>query len=283
MNNKLRDAAADAACIAAGPLLIAAALVIFTIPNDIAPGGLSGMATTLAHITPVSVGLWTLILNLPLIAAAVIGLGIKPLFKTLISTLLLCAEIELLSYLLPAYRGDPIAAAVFGGALSGAGVGVLFLRGISSGGTDLLSLIVAKRLPNISLGKLMLLIDAAVVVFASLIFKDANVAIYSAISIYVSSKAIDAIIRGFEHAKVIYVVTSQGEMLTELLNERSERGSTTTEAVGGYTGEQRQVITTVVKRNALAQTLALIKTADPAAFVFVVNAAEVHGEGFKVP
>lgn len=265
-----------------GSALVALSVSMFTVPNDIAPGGVSGLATALAHITPIRVSVWSLLLNLPLLLWGWRSLGPRALLMTLTSTVLLSAFIELFAWLLPAYGDKPLLGSVFGGLTCGLGVGLLFLRGISTGGSDLLALLLKRGpLPNVSSGALLLGIDGLVVVFAVLVFGDIDVALYSAICIFISSKVIDALAQGVDYAKVIYVVTGRGEEVRRALTESMDRGTTVIPAFGGYTNEEKQVIITVTRRNALAQTLRLIRLTDPAAFTFVTDSTEVHGEGFK--
>lgn len=265
----------------AGSALVALAIAVFTVPNDIAPGGVSGMATALASITPIRVGLWTLLLNVPLLLSAWRLQGPRALTLTLIATVLLSFFIDFFDALLPGYTNNPLLAAVFGGALSGLGVGLLFLRGISTGGTDLAALLLRRLFPNVAAGTLLLVVDAAVVAFAVCIFRDIEVALYSAITIWVSSKVIDALAQGVDYAKVIYIITDRGPEVSQLLNRNTERGTTLLPAQGGYTGSDKQMVVTVTRRNVLAQTLRLIREADPCAFTFVMDSTEVHGEGFK--
>lgn len=277
---KCRTLIYDLLLILVGCLLTALALDIFTIPNNIAPGGVSGLATALAEISPISIGLWMLLMNIPLLLLAWRMIGLRPLLLTLVSTLALSLFTDLFAFL-PGYTSDMLLASVFGGALSGLGIGLLFLRGISTGGTDLLALLLKKPFPNIPNGTLLLFADAAVVLIAAAVFRDVHVAIYSAITIFCSSKVIDALAEGVDHAKVIYTVTGKGSEVCAVLNANTPRGTTLIQASGGYTGENKQVVITVTRRNALAQTLRLIKQTDPYAFTFVTAATEVHGEGFK--
>lgn len=265
----------------AGSLLVAFAIAVFTVPNDIAPGGVSGMATALASVTPIRVGVWTLLLNVPLLLTAWRALGPRALTMTLLATVMLSVFIDGIDTLLPGYTNNPLLAAVFGGAVSGLGVGILFLRGISTGGTDLAALLLRRVFPNVPTGTLLLLVDAGVVVFAVCIFRDIEVALYSAITIWVSSKVIDALAQGVDYAKVIYTVTDRGEEVSRALNEHTDRGTTLLPAQGGYTGSDKQMVVTVTRRSVLSQTLRLIREADPNAFTFVMDSTEVHGEGFK--
>ena len=265
-----------------GSALVGAALSVFVEPNDIAPGGVSGLAIALAYITPIRVSIWTLALNIPLLLCAWRILWKRSLIFTLISTVLLSVFIDLSAAFLPAYTNNPLLAACCGGVVTGLGIGMLFLRGISTGGTDLLALLLKRVFPNIPSGTLLMMIDAAVVAIAVLIFRDIEVALYSAITIFITSKIVDAMAQGVDYAKVIYVVTDRGDKVTEVLNTYTDRGSTIIPAIGGYTKDNKQVVITVTRRNVLSQTLRLIKQTDPAAFTFVMDSTEVHGEGFKL-
>ncbi|MBR0355399.1 MAG: YitT family protein [Oscillospiraceae bacterium] len=265
-----------------GTALVGVPLAIFTVPNDIAPGGVSGLATALAVLVPsLSVGTWTLLLNVPLMLGAWRLLGRRTLIFTLLSVPLMSFFIDFTGSLHIAYTNNMLIAAVFGGAISGFGLGLLFLRGITTGGTDLAALMLKRVLPNLPSGTLLLFIDASVVAFAVLVFKDIEVAIYSSIAIFVSSKTIDAITQGVDYAKVIYTITARGDEVVAALTAKTDRGTTVIPALGGYTRESKQIIVTVTRRRVLAQTLRVIKEADPAAFTFVTDSTEVHGEGFK--
>ena len=281
-NYTIKDVLIDLLYTVVGTALVGFALSMFTVPNDIAPGGVSGLATALAYITPIRVSAWTLMMNIPLMIAAWRKLGPRAIFFTLIATLLLSFFIEIGDRFLPKYCSDTLVASLMGGVVSGLGMGMLFIRGISTGGTDLLALILKKLLPNLPTGTLLMFVDATVVVIATLIFRDFDVAIYSAITIYVCSKVIDALTQGVDYAKVIYTVSSHGEEIARALNENTDRGSTLIPAFGGYTGESKQIVMTVTRRSVVAQTLRLIRQTDPKSFSFVMDSTEVHGEGFKV-
>ena len=281
-NLSARDLALDLLYAVIGAALVGAGVSVFTVPNDIAPGGVSGLATALASITPIHVSAWNLIMNLPLLLGAWKLLGRHSLIFTMISTALLSLFIELCDRLIPGYTNNVLLASVFGGVLTGLGVGILFLRGLSTGGTDLAALMLHKAFPNVPNGTLLLLVDASVVLIAVCVFRDIEVALYSTITIYVSSKVIDALAQGVDYAKVVYIVTAEGEKVNAALCEKTDRGTTLLPAVGGYTMNDKQLIITVTRRNVLSQTLRVIRQADPRAFTFVTDSTEVHGEGFKL-
>ena len=281
-NASVKELALDLLYAVIGSALVGSAVSVFTVPNDIAPGGVSGLATALAYITPIHVSAWNLIMNVPLLLGAWKLLGRHSLVFTLISTALLSLFIELSDRLLPGYTNNVLLASLAGGVMSGLGIGILFLRGLSTGGTDLAALMLHKAFPNVPNGTLLLLADATVVLIAVCIFRDIEVALYSTITIYVSSKVIDALAQGVDYAKVIYVITSEGDKVNAALCSQTDRGTTVIPAFGGYTQNDKQVIITVTRRNVLSQTLRVIRQADPRAFTFVTDSTEVHGEGFKL-
>lgn len=264
-----------------GSALVGTALSVFTIPNEIAPGGISGLSTALAYMLGVRVSVLTLVLNIPIMLAAYRLLGKRSFFYTLLSTALLSGFIELASFL-PVYTGNILIAAVYGGVLTGIGIGILFLRNITTGGTDLIALMLHKAFPNVPNGTILAVIDGIVVLIAVLVFQKIEVALTSVLTIYFSSKVIDLIAQGVDYAKVIYIVTDKGKELSAVLNSSTDRGNTVIKAFGGYTGAEKQLVITVTRRNVLAQTLQLIHATDPAAFTFVTDSTEVHGEGFKI-
>lgn len=280
-DSKGKGIAMDLLVSVIGSALVGIGLSVFTVPNDIAPGGVSGLATALAFITPIRVSIWTVMLNVPLLLGAWHMLGRRSLLYTLLCTGLLSMFIELSDALLPSYTNNELLSAIYGGGIMGLGVGILFLRDISTGGTDLLALMLKKVFPNANSGRLLMGVDTAVVFLAVLIFRDIDVALYSIVAIMAASRVIDLLAQGVDYAKVIYIVTDRGAAVTEALNTQTNRGSTVIPAYGGYTGDGKQVVFTVTRRVVLAQTLRVIKQADPKAFTFVTDSTEVHGEGFK--
>jgi len=272
---------ADAFALLFGTALMALGISMFTVPNHIAPGGVSGLATALVEIAPfLTVGTWSLIINVPLFVIAWWKLGFRPLVKTLIGTVLLSVFIDLFAIFVPTYTNNVLMAACFGGAALGVGVGILFARGMSTGGTDLVSLLVGNVFPNFSLSTILLCVDAIVVCIAVIVFRDIEVALYSFVTIFVSTKAIDAVMQGFDYAKVIHLVTERGDEIQKTLADM-DLGVTAMPARGGYTGRDKQLLMIVTHRNTFAQTLSTVKRIDPKAFLIITNATEVHGEGFK--
>jgi uncharacterized membrane-anchored protein YitT (DUF2179 family) len=279
--NAKKSAITDVAAIVVGSGLTALGIASFTMPNNIAPGGVSGLATAIAHLLPIPVGVMSLIINVPIFLLALKVLGIKPLVKTGIATLLLSIFIDLFSLLPIQYTGNILLSSVMGGGLMGIGIGVLFTRNISTGGVDLLTLILKRKRPHMSLGSLMLVLDGTVVLIAVFVFGEIEVALYSIVTIFCSSKLIDAIIQGVDYAKIVYIITENGEDIVRRLTLDMGKGVTQVFARGGYTGRDKMMIMTVSRRTELAAVQKIVRECDPAAFVIFLDATEVRGEGFK--
>ena len=281
MKTTMKERLVDLAYTVVSCAVTALGITMFTLPNRIAPGGTSGLSTILVTLTPIGMGAWNLILNAPLMVVAFCQLGFKRLTKTVTGILLLSVFLAFFGRFFPVYRDDVLIAALFGGVLLGAGSGILFLRGGSTGGVDLLAVLLLRILPNVPLGTIIMSCNMIIVVAATLVFHNLNVAIYSCITLFVSSRVVDFITQGVDFAKVIYIITTRGDDVSAALITQEGRGVTQIQATGGYTKEQTQVLMTVVKRNRVAQLLRLVKEVDPSSFTYVVNSTEVRGNGFK--
>ncbi len=273
--------AADAAAILLGCLLMALGMVVFTIPNKLAPGGVSGLATAIGYVTNLPVGALSFSFNVPILLIAWRMFGLKNLVKTIAASVVFSFLIDFLRPLIPVYTNNILLSSVLGGALIGAGVGVAFSRGITTGGTDMISMILRKPFPQIPAGTLLMIIDAVVILIAVIIFKDIEVALYSGVAIFVQGKVIDAIMQGLDFAKVIMIITVKPKEIIDALAEATERGVTEFEVRGGYTGEKKAMLMTVVRRSEVSTALRIVKQVDPVAFTILHNATEVRGEGFK--
>ena len=281
MKEKRKELLLDGGAIVIGCALVAMGMVAFTIPNKIAPGGVSGLATAVSFVTGVPVGMLALAFNLPVFWVALRVFGLRPLLKTGAATVLLSVLIDLFSLLPVSYTGNTLLAAVLGGAMMGSGLGLLLTRGISTGGTDLVGLILRRKSPHLSLGNLMMLLDGAVVFVAVLIFREIEIALYSIVTIFCASKTIDAIVQGVDYAKVIYIITEKPQQIVRELTEDLGRGVTEIFARGGYSGRDKTLIMTAARRSEVSDVLKVIYRNDKGAFVIFLDATEVRGEGFK--
>ncbi len=283
MNEKAKRIFLDFCLSVAGSALTGISIALFTAPNRIAPGGLSGLATVVSYLTggKIGIGMLTFLFKAPIMAYGIKKLGLRPILMTIFSALILSVFIDLFAYLLPAYTGNTLMAAMAGGVLSGAGAGIMFTRSISMGGTDLLSLCLKKSFPSFPVGRILMVLDGTVVLIAVAVFHDFEVALYSIFCIFVTTKVIDAIIQGLDYAKIIYVVTEKGEEISHVLMEEGGRSVTVIPSKGGYSKRDKKLLLVAVSRNEFSETIRLIRTADEDSFVFSVSASEVHGGSFR--
>ena len=193
--NKSKDVLKDLLYVVVGCFLTASGLVMFTVPNHIAPGGTSGLGTALAVFIPLSIGVLTWIVNLPILLTAWKVFGTAVMVKTLIAASVLSFFIDGLTPFLPTFTDNKLMAAVLGGILIGIGIGILFLRGMSMGGTDQLSVILGRVFVNISVGSIMMVCDGLVVIFAAIVFRDLEVFLYSIITVLYADTGIGNIFK----------------------------------------------------------------------------------------
>jgi uncharacterized membrane-anchored protein YitT (DUF2179 family) len=277
--NAVKIIAIDFMGILVGSVILAVGLNMFMVPNMLAPGGISGLAVVLYYLLKFPVGVTIIILNIPLFIIGYLVLGPRVVIQSLLGTFLFSLAVEITAPLLPAATDDLLLAAVYGGVVMGVGVGLVFRFRGSTGGTGLLSLILAK-VWGISPGQAMFWGDLVVLAMAVFVF-GTEAAMYATLALFVSIKVIDAILEGIGTAKSAIIITCCGSQINEKLLHELGRGVTRLEGQGGYTGEGREVLLCVVARQQTARLKAIIYEADPGAFVIIGNATEVHGEGFK--
>ena len=265
-----------------GCILISVALNMFFSPHTIAPGGLSGLSVVLSKVSGLSVSAIMLIMGIPLIFFSIKILGTKNAIKTLIGMLLLSFCISLTSSLSQvSVTDDVLLAAITGAILLGLGLGVVFSVDGSTGGTDLIALMINKAIPSIPLSKCLVCIDGLVVMSSGIVNKNLETALYSAISLYVIVKMIDFIISGFNYSKCFIIITNEEEKLKEAIVNDIKRGITILDGRGGYTDSSKSVLIVAVNKKQEVHMKKLIKNVDKNAFIIVSKAHEVFGEGFS--
>lgn len=279
----------DYAIIVLGCLIYAISVALFSSPNDIAPGGVMGLSILINHLLPMlPIGILALVLNVPLFIWGGIEIGFKYLSRslsaTVISSLMIDAfELEFIANVIKPYTGNPLLVCIFGGMLCGAGMSLIFYRGGSTGGTDIVSRIMHKKKPHVSIGKFMLVCDAFVVAAAAVVYGNIENALYAIVFIFVGSKAVDTLVYGFarNNGKLLFIVTSHYDEVTELILKDIDRGVTLLDAQGGYNKDEKKVVLCAVRPNQVHQTTVLVHSVDPNAFVIVTTAGTISGEGFE--
>ena len=265
----------------ASVILMGVAMLVFTVPNHIVPGGVSGLSTAVAELVPLKVGTVNFILSVIIEGMGCLNFGVKFVMCSLIISTGLSIFLNIFEGMIPAYTSDPLVAAIAGGAMFGVSCGILLGRGISSGGTDTITLIIKKYFPHVSVGKTLMLTDALVVLVSTIIFKNIDVAIYSAFTIFCSGQVVDKIVVGMDVAKLIYVITDSPEKIQNHLVEKMDLGVTVLTGKGGFSQTEKGVLMLAVRRTMFSAVLRAVKQLDVNSFVIVQDASEVWGEGFK--
>ena len=272
----------DLPLIILGSAIYSAGINCFTAPNDIAPGGVSGLATVISYLTnhAVSIGIVFGIINIPLIIAGFIRLGKALMARTVLAVAVTTVCTDFLSGLFPVYVGDRIIAAVFGGVLMGAGLGIVYNRDGTTGGTDIINKIIQKAKPHLSLGFIMMITDAVVVLVSILAFGNLESGLYAIIAIFVSSRLMDYILYGGREGKAVLIFSEKAEEIGQAITTSISRGATFLKGQGVYTGADKNVICCAVPKNEYVKLKRIVREFDQKAFIITATADEVLGEGF---
>ncbi len=265
----------------AGGMIYSVAVLLFLTENEISPGGLTGIATILNYLFSLPIGTVVFILNIPLLAAGFIKFGGIFIAKTAVATAVMSLTLDISGLFMPKMKIDPILAALFGGLLMGLGISLFMLRGATTGGTDIIAKLINRKFPHLTVGRLMLAADAAVVGLSALVYKNIESALYAVIAIYASSRVMDLILYGADRGKIIYVITDNAKELSDSIMSLINRGVTLLDVTGAYTGTKRQMLMCTVRRHEVAAVCRLATSCDKNAFIIVGEAGEVLGEGFK--
>lgn len=285
----------DYILIILGSVVTGFAINIFLVPHKIAPGGVAGIATIIFHLSDeiLPVGTFMLLLNIPLFIFGMKFIGRKFIVRTLFGTVFLSAVVDIAEpftgWIIERLALERLTAgpdyllfAVFGGFFMGLGLGLVIKSGATTGGTDLAAKIVYHLIPGLTVGKALLFIDGAVIVLAALSFNSFLLALYSILSLYISSKVIDIILDGMNFAKVAYIITEHVDEIAEGIMKELDRGVTALHATGMYTRSDKKVLFCVLQRGQLSELKSLVKRYDPSAFFILGDVTEVLGEGFKM-
>ncbi len=272
----------DGICLCAGSVCFGIAVSVFVSPAAIAPGGITGLAILLKHLIGMPAGVGTLLLNLPLLFLAWRYLGTPFFIRTTIGLTVSSLCIDMFAAYLPPFADDRLLAALFGGVLTGAGLGLIYLRGGSSGGAEILALFLRRKFPHLSIGNLILLIDAAVILLSVFVFGQIESALYAAVTVFLTAQVMDRLVYGGQTAKFAVIVSEKGTEVAQAVFADLMRGVTVLEAAGGYTGKKQQLLICAVGRAQAHLLRAVIARVDPHAFVIFATADEIFGEGFSV-
>ena len=266
-----------------GAAMYALSVNFFTAPNHIAPGGITGIATLLHDLLYLPIGITSLILNIPLFLWGALKRGFRFILRTVIASVIVSTLIDVFSLFGIAYEGDSLIASIIGGVISGIGLGIIFLRGGSTGGTDIIGQNLHDRFPFLSVGSIILIADAFVIVLSMTVYRSLDSGLYALIAIFASTKVIDAVVFGFsrDNGKLLIIITEDPLLMCRLLTRDAHMGVTLLSARGGYSGKEKGVILCAAHPRDVYRVRQYIACADPNAFVITADAASVCGLGFS--
>jgi len=266
-----------------GSFILASGFVLFITPYKIVPGGVYGISIMLHHIFGTPVGFVALLFDIPLTIIGIKILGPRFGIKTVVAFVLTAVFVDGLTYFYgtePLVKDDALLSSIFGGLFIGVGLGLIFKSRATSGGSDIVAMIISKY-TKLPVGQLMIAVDSAIVLIGLLVFQDWKIPLYSLIVIFITGKVIDTILEGMNYDKVLLIVSDKTEEIRDKIINDLNRGGTLLNGEGLYNNYERQIVFTVVNRRETVMLQDYINTIDPNAFVTVLNANEILGNGFK--
>ena len=270
-----------------GTFLYALAVSLFVTPLKFAAGGVTGLGILVNYLVPfISTGTFVFVANIPLFILAWRKFGFSFIARTVFATAMMSGFIDLISYFAEKYNwffhGDEkLVGAIFGGILAGAGLGIVFLGGATTGGLDILARLLRLKFPHFSVGRLILMCDFVVVVLSGIVYKSVESVLYSIIIIFLSSVAVDYVVAGRSHSKLMFIMTDSYEQVTKDIIALCGRGVSIIPAQGGYTGQDRKLLMCVVRTHEVSRVRAVVAAYDKKPFIIITDSSEVLGQGFK--
>ena len=272
----------DYILITVGSLIYAVGIALFLDPNDLAPGGVSGIAIIINHfIQPVNVGIIIVVLNIPIMIIGVIKFGFRFLFSSIYAVAVSSAAMEILGRTVGAVTDDKLLAAVAGGALQAIGIGIVFRAGATTGGTDIIVRVLRRKFRYLKTGTFFLIVDGIIIVVSGIVFKNLNIALYAALSLTVYMAVFNSVLYGGDSARLVYIISPAKDKIAERIMNELDAGATVLDGKGAYTGQKKEVLMVVLRMRSLPEARDIVREEDKGAFMIVTRATSVFGEGFK--
>jgi uncharacterized membrane-anchored protein YitT (DUF2179 family) len=265
----------------AGSTVFALGFSLFLMPNDMNAGGISGLAQVVVEVLGFgSVGTLSILINMPLFILGGIKIGKRFFAGSLLGMVLSSILIDLFA-LIPAVEMEPLLSVLYGGSVCGIGLGIVFMSGTSTGGSDILVRLLKLKYRNVPIGQIALYFDVVVVALTGLVFHDISKALYTGLTVFVTSQVIDAVVYKFDYSKVALIISKEHEAIAQAIGKKLYRGATFLHVEGTYHHNPTKVVLTAVKKQQLAELKELVIHIDPNAFIIVQEAHQVLGDGFS--
>ena len=264
-----------------GSAIFALGFALFLGPNDMNAGGISGLAQIAVELTGMgTVGGLSIIINLPQFILGGLKIGRRFFFGSMIGMVLSSVLIDTFAVIsMP--TPEPLIAVLYGGVICGVGLGLVFVNGTSTGGSDILVRLLKLRYRNVPIGQISMVFDAIVVVLTGLVFQDVTKALYTGVTVFLCGKVIDGVVYRFDYSKVALIISSEYEAIAQAIGRELDRGATFLHAEGSYSHNPKKVVLAAVKKQQLAELKELVGHIDPNAFIIVQEAHQVLGDGFS--
>lgn len=264
----------------AGSAVFALGFALFLQPNEMNAGGISGLAQVIVELTGLgTVGTLSILINLPLFVLGGLKIGKRFFAGSLMGMLLSSVMIDLLATVqFPVV--EPLLGILYGGVLCGFGLGIVFIFGTSTGGSDILVRLLKLRFRHVPIGQISMVFDLFVVIMTGVVFGDITKALYTGLTVFLCSQVIDAVVYKFDYSKVALIISPKYEAIAEMIGKKLDRGATYLNGEGTYSHKETKVVLTAVKKQQVAELKTLVMEIDPNAFVIVQEAHQVLGDGF---
>lgn len=261
-------------------LIYAGGISLFIDPNNMAPGGFTGLAVILSRVLHIETGTIYLILNVPVIILGIWKFGWKFTTSTFYAIFVVSAGTNFLSSYGAATK-EPLLGALFGGSFIAVGIGYVFRNSATTGGVDIIIKCLRIKFPHLKTGTMMLMTDAVIVSLSGIVFGNINTALYSIIAALTTSYVLDRVLYGHEMAKLIYIISDKSEKMTIRILSEIQIGVTLLEGSGAYESKEKKIIMCVVRKQLAHKVEEIVKEEDSSAFMIITAATEIYGEGYK--
>lgn len=270
------------ALLLVGALIYGIGTHAFVEPAHIAPGGAMGIALMVNHFADLPIGLLTLAINIPLLVLAWFSLSHRFAVSTAFATAVCSFILDfMVAPVCPVYTGDRILCSLYGGILSGVGMGLIFMAGMTTGGSDILGYVLQKKRPQLSIGRALMAVDGVILLMSIHVFGNIDAALFGLVSLFATTKVIDSVIYGGDASTMATVVTRKPREIARRIIADLDRSATLVQATGAYSGKDTSVLLCTVRKSQFQRLRKIVYEADPGAFLMATEASEVLGDGFK--
>ncbi|MDO5411083.1 MAG: YitT family protein [Lachnospiraceae bacterium] len=266
--------------IVAAAVVYAAGISLFLDPNNLAPGGVTGISVIFNRLIHIPTGTMYFLINLPLMLLGLWKFGVRFMAKTAFSIVCTSTFTNIFSQFDPLTR-DPLLAAVAGSVLVSVGIGYVFKAGATTGGTDILVKIMRLKHPHLKTGFLFLMTDFCIVCFSGLVFRDMDIILYALMAVMIIGKVLDYVLYGSDEARMVFIISTKPHKIAERLLEDLDTGVTYIKGSGGYSLRDTEIVMCVGRKQQAPRIEEIVKQEDPEAFMIVTSATEILGEGYK--